>query len=310
METNTHMHTQLQKVSSSVFRPMLAYQYTPVVRFPIYASPKLDGVRAFVRAGTLLSRTMKPIPNLALQARLSAPEFEGLDGELIVGHPAAHDVYRRTVSVVMSRKAPADEVTFFAFDRCNTPNQPYLKRYRNLELLHHQYEMQLSGVDVLAHRLIMNQKELDSYEDNILRLGCEGLILRHPDGLYKYGRSTNNEGWMLKLKRFSDAEATIIEVIEAEANTNEATIDARGYTKRSGHAEGMIGKQIAGAFLVEDSDGRVFKVGMGKASAEERQGFWHNRTQLVGRTIKYKYFAIGEKNLPRHPRFTDFFIES
>ena len=49
---------------TKAFKPMLA---SPMelehVRWPMYASVKLDGIRAVVRDGKLLSRSLKPIPN-------------------------------------------------------------------------------------------------------------------------------------------------------------------------------------------------------------------------------------------------------
>src|SRR5512139_310093 len=53
--------------------------------YPLLASPKLDGVRATVQGGVVLSRSLKPLPNRFVQARYGRPEFEGLDGELSCG---------------------------------------------------------------------------------------------------------------------------------------------------------------------------------------------------------------------------------
>jgi DNA ligase 1 len=48
------------------FKPMLAVDCGDVnaLRFPLFASPKLDGVRAVVMNGGLMSRSLKPIPNV------------------------------------------------------------------------------------------------------------------------------------------------------------------------------------------------------------------------------------------------------
>jgi DNA ligase-1 len=48
------------------FKPMLASDCGGIenVRFPVIASPKLDGVRALVIDGALMSRSLKPIPNV------------------------------------------------------------------------------------------------------------------------------------------------------------------------------------------------------------------------------------------------------
>ena len=65
----------------------------------MYASPKLDGIRCMIQNGVALSRSLKPIRNEYIQNILGGMElFNGLDGELIVGDPTAHDVYRTTTS--------------------------------------------------------------------------------------------------------------------------------------------------------------------------------------------------------------------
>ena len=65
------------------FRPMLASHCKDMsnLRFPVLVSKKLDGVRASVQGGRLMSRSLKPIPNENVQAMFKGLP-EGLDGEL------------------------------------------------------------------------------------------------------------------------------------------------------------------------------------------------------------------------------------
>ena len=51
-------------------KPMLAALCEDVtkLRYPVIASPKLDGIRALVIDGQLVSRTLKPIPNRYVQS--------------------------------------------------------------------------------------------------------------------------------------------------------------------------------------------------------------------------------------------------
>ena len=49
----------------TAFKPLLASPADlSTLRFPVLASPKLDGVRAIVKDGVVLSRSLKKIPNL------------------------------------------------------------------------------------------------------------------------------------------------------------------------------------------------------------------------------------------------------
>ena len=65
-------------------KPMLAVNIkVEDVRFPVFASAKLDGVRGVVVDGQLRSRSLKPIPNQHVTRLLSRQEIDGYDGELI-----------------------------------------------------------------------------------------------------------------------------------------------------------------------------------------------------------------------------------
>src|SRR5690606_28483163 len=68
------------------------------------------------------------------------------------------------------------------------------------------------GVEVIAveHTQMERASDVLDYESTCLARGYEGVMLRDPDGPYKFGRSTLREGTLLKLKRFEDAEAVVI----------------------------------------------------------------------------------------------------
>jgi DNA ligase-1 len=150
--------------------------------------------------------------------------------------------------------------------------------------------------------VITSLEALLQYEEECLELGYEGLILRDPRAPYKMGRSTVKEGYLLKLKRFMDAEATIVDCFEREHNGNEAKTDELGRTKRSSHKSGKTGRGDLGGFVLRTSEGVQFSCGTGFSDAE-RAEYWANRDQVVGRIAKYKYFPVGVKDAPRHPVF-------
>ena len=71
------------------FKPMLAETCEDADRaalpFPLYATPKIDGLRCLVIDGVATSRSLKPIPNRFVQSVLGTHLLDGLDGELVVG---------------------------------------------------------------------------------------------------------------------------------------------------------------------------------------------------------------------------------
>lgn len=272
------------------FKPMLADDADLTrLRFPLLASAKLDGIRAIVINGVVMSRSLKPIPNKHVQNLFKGYEY--LDGELIVGEPHSKTVYRDTMSGVMSVEGEPS-VTFFAFDHIENPHWPYKLRAP---------QKPRKNVIILNQCPIHSLEELLTLEASLIERGYEGLILRDPEAQYKYGRSTVKEGILLKLKRFTDAEFEVIGFEERMHNGNEATTNELGRTKRSSHKAGKVGLGDLGA-LVLQGDGFTFNCGTGFDDVT-RNTIWRNRDKYLGQLAKVKYFAVGMKDAPRHPVF-------
>ena len=284
------------------FRPLLGATVDDLsqVRFPCFASTKLDGIRAIWFEKEFLSRTLKTIPNRALQtAAVAANIPPGWDGELICGEPNAPAVFRKTTSAVMTINGSAEGIRFFTFDSCEDLGE-FGRRLDSL------YDISPLVVK-LDQTLIDNTDDLFSFEQNALAAGYEGVVLRSPSGLYKHGRSTLNEQYLLKLKRFADAEATIIGFEELLHNANEACSDERGYAKRSSHQENKIPMGVLGALVV--SMGSVlFHIGTG-FTARDRATIWQHRDEYLGKQVKFKSLKIGVKDAPRHPVFLGFRLD-
>jgi DNA ligase-1 len=157
--------------------------------------------------------------------------------------------------------------------------------------------------------LINNEEELLKFEADALGQGHEGVMVRMINGPYKTGRSTVNEGFLLKLKRFLNGEAVIDGFYEEQENTNEKKTNALGRTERSSAKAGLVGKGTLGGFDVHGLggiyDGVEFQIG-GGFTASDRARLWRDREKLVGKIVKYKYFPTGSKVAPRFPGFLGF----
>lgn len=281
-------------------KPMLAATLEDVrhIKFPILASPKLDGIRALVYKGALVSRNLKPIPNKHIQKLPIWKHLEGVDGELIVGDPCAKDCFRKTSSGVMSANGEPD-YKFFAFDRVDS--MPYERRIKDLSVLMEYHAKVYPRFGALTNAVIKDVAMLYKYEQRQLDLGFEGIMLRSFDGAYKFGRSTLREGGLMKLKRFADSEAEILKVIELEHNENEKTKDELGRAKRSSLKAGKVGGKTMGALNVRDiHSGVIFDIGTGFTD-KERAVYWVKRRAVIGEVVKYKYFPSGSKDKPRFP---------
>lgn len=279
---------------------MLAGKLEPgLIKLPLLASAKLDGVRAFVGVdGIVYSRNNKAIPNRHVQKLFGKRKYAMLDGELIVGRPNAPDAFRRTQSYVMSSQVDlGTSVMFHVFDYVY-PAAGY--GWRNTKAF--TIAQGNCWMQSVSQHFCKTYDDVLTWERYYVEQGYEGLMLRDPNGMYKHGRSTAHEGGLLKLKRFEDAEARVKGVQEMLHNGNAKGLDG----KRTSHKAGKSPLGTLGALVVEDcSTGATFQVGSG-FSSEERARLWRVRSTLKGKLITYRYFPSGSKDLPRFPTFLGF----
>ena len=285
-------------------KPLLAYtvEDTSALKYPLFASVKLDGIRCLVIDGVAYSRNMKPIKNEYVQKCIGKPEYNGLDGELIVGGIFAKDCYRQTNSGVMSKDGEPD-FKFYVFDRWDRGDSPYVGGFYSGNESVLPYVLSLPFCCFVSQTKISSESELLHYERELLEKGAEGVMVRSVDGIYKNGRSTAKDGILGKVKRMVSAEARITEVIELEHNLNEAVTNKLGLIERSSHKENKVAAGTMGALVVQCIDSGVsFNIGTG-FTAEDRNWFWANRDQCIGMVVTYNHFPIGRKDLPRFPSY-------
>lgn len=288
---------------NSKFKPMLAVDHDPKkLKFPYYLSPKLDGIRCLCDAGQALSRSLKLIPNKHVQAGLSHMHLSGLDGEVICGDVVDPNSMQNTTSGVMSFDG-TPEFTYWVFDIHSYPDYPYEQRWAWLRQGQESLEANFPFVRVVPHHIVNTIEQLDAAEAHYLKCGYEGVMLRSPDGHYKYGRSTVNQNGLLKVKRFIDGEAEIIGFEEAMENGNVQELDNLGYAKRSTSKHGMIPKNVLGAFVCRDLKTNImFNIGTGRGmTLAFRRDVWKERDKYLGKILKYKSQELGVRTAPRIP---------
>jgi len=164
------------------------------------------------------------------------------------------------------------------------------------------------------HFQIMSAAHLTEFLEEYLPADAEGAVTRDPRGAYKFGRATEKQQWMLKIKPFMDAEAVVIGVEELMHNENEAETSQLGLQKRSSHKDGKVPSGKLGALICRRYDmfgtysKDYFKIGTGFDDATRRL-LWAQRDELFGRIVKYKSMQHGWLGAPRHPVFLGFRAE-
>lgn len=280
------------------FKPLLAIEHSKVKtqKFPYYLSEKLDGIRCIIFGGVAYSRSLKLIPNLSIQAyvELHADVLNGFDGELIVGDKNAPDVFNQSTSGVMRIEGEPD-FTFWVFDRYDPAGCTYTSRIGKIPS-----ELP-DRVKFLPQFYVTKQDEVDQWEANFLKKGAEGVMLRDPHSLYKFGRSGTKTPELQKVKRFVDNEFEIIGWEPKYTNTNAATVNELGRTARSTAKDGMVALDTMGSLILCTSKGDTFSCGSGMTDAI-REDLWERRETLMGQLAKVKYFDVGNGyNVPRFP---------
>ena len=154
---------------NAITKPMLATkcECPAALRFPVLATPKLDGIRCLKLIGKALTRSFKPISNRFAREWIEANLPDGLDGELML----RGGTFNETTSAIGARDGRPDFV-FHVFDYVtDSLATPYSERMLALAALPESDRI----VKVLPVE-IRNAAELAAYEEECVAAGYEGVL--------------------------------------------------------------------------------------------------------------------------------------
>lgn len=246
--------------------PLLAKTYRQTVDLKQWwVSEKLDGVRAIWDGKRLFFRSGRSI---------QAPEWftehfpaQPMDGELWMGRGTFEET-----SAAVRRKHPLEQewraIRYRLFELPDAEGD-FSERIRQMERL--TKVANVPWLQPIPQREVESEEALMNWLDRVVAAGGEGLMLHRAAAHYHGGRS----GDLLKLKSWQDAEATVIEWIAGKGK----------YT-------GMMG-----SLLVEDRQGRRFRIGTGFSDLQRRE------PPPVGSQLTYKYSGTTSNGLPRFASF-------
>jgi DNA ligase-1 len=300
-------------------KPLLAANYVEnKLVFPLGAQPKIDGVRGLTTEGHLTGRSLKKHKNKFTTAFYSTPEYAHLDGELAAQDECRADLCRLTSSVLSTIKG--EPFTFWhVFDclRKEVIGAPYVERHKYLTqyVAYEHTQGRCMHAKVVPMQVCETLEELLKLDAAWLEMGYEGTIIRGLQALHKEGRATVNQGQLLRIKRFIEAEALVLAIEEGNANENEAQINELGHTFRTSHQDNKVPNGVVGNIqctVLEDVDyqgemvllkGQIITVSPGNMDHKMRKHYFENQGELVNYVIKFKFFPKGIKDKPRFPTY-------
>lgn len=243
---------------------------------PMIAQPKFDGVFVMKNKGKAMSRQMKPVQNRYVAAYIEQHLRNGMQGEFILSDPMA--TFQDVTSAIMSRDGEPD-FYLALFDWHTGPYEAYVLRLRKLrDYVGNQDTHQLL---VPETHLIETLEELQRIESRYCGIpGCEGLVLRDPNGSYKFGRCTIAERNVFK-HVFSVSDTAVVH----------QCLDNKTHPDR------------CGALMAYNNRFGAIKVGSG-LDAETLIDMKQHPERYIGRMFTFKYKPDSVKDKPRQPIFT------
>jgi ATP-dependent DNA ligase len=285
----------------------------PFIKYPQYASIKMDGYRLLNLCGEhLLSPALKPFPNRNMTEHLYTflkfcQEHRIVtDGEF--WSPSL--TFQQLQSVVRSHDKPIpNDVCYYIFDAMSEAEwdtghaPPFAHRIRDvvLNLVDHPHIVRVE------QDYIQTAVEAETLFEKQIENGQEGIILRNPSTGYKHGRCTTKQDGMWKFKQFITQDAVIVGVEEQMKMREglERTTNVVGHLERSYKAEDYVPAGRIGAFVVKkfdlNSDREIqFKVKPGKGYDDAwKTSMWYLKDSLTGKHIEFKFMPHGTMDKPR-----------
>lgn len=308
-------------------RPMLAERIVDErgemkdgLRFPLYASFKLDGYRCLIWQGRAWTRAGKLHQCQAVQTFASkvwhkASEMFGpisdswaLDGELMI--PGANF---NTAGGLLRRADYTGPFSYIVYDIAGTGMNFRTRMESALWMWQDAFKDSALPIRFLRHYWIEDMTQLLGLEKQALEAGYEGLCTRAPYGMYKSGRGTWKDQVLCKLKRWHNAEAQVTGVLPRMENLEEGTTNAWGLTERGKKKDFLEPTDVLGSLDVVGLNGKwkgaTFSIGtfLGLTDEDKAQ-LWREREDLIGKVVTYKFLPIGDEEnaRPRHPVFLGF----
>ena len=246
-----------------------------------YGSRKLDGVRCICRKEndivTFLSRSGKEfltLGNLENEILKIKGNFI-LDGEICMVDENGNEDFQGIMKQIRKKNHQIDNPKFFVFDYLTLEefdNQigttPLVERLKTgYDLLPESIDC--SRLEFLPQDQLTTEEQFTEMAKDAEEAGFEGIMVRKNVG-YEGKRSHN----LLKVKKFHDAEYTVLETINGNIR----------WTENGKQVE----RECLSSIIIEHKGCKV-SVGSG-FSKEQREMYYESPQDIIGKTVTIQYF--------------------
>jgi len=246
-----------------------------------YGSRKLDGVRCICRKEmntvTFYSRSGKEfltLDNLANEISKIGGDFI-LDGEICLVDENGNEDFQGIMKQIRKKDHQIDNPKFFVFDYLTLEEfdnkvgtKPLTERLSNgYDSLPENINSDM--VEFLPQEQLTTEEQFTEMAKDAEEAGFEGIMVRKNVG-YEGKRSHN----LLKVKKFHDAEYTVLDAINGNIR----------WTENGKQVE----RECLSSIIIEHKGCRV-SVGSG-FSKEQREMYYESPQDIIGKTVTIQYF--------------------
>lgn len=252
----------------------------------VYVNLKIDGIRClafcnskddiqfYTRGGKDVNEFL--IENIKKDIQSNYEQFHGkiIDGEIYCSD------FQKLMNVVNRKKITKssieirNECKYIIFDIFSNTSKIFPLE-RRIEVLNSLTESKY--VQKMKYSKFKKDFNLlRQFADSVISKGHEGIIIKHPQGIYEDKRS---QYWM----KMKDAKTVELEIL--------------GYTEGTGKYIGMLG-----SLALKLENGGEVDCGSGFTD-DERKLLWERRTDLRGKVCEVKYMEETKDSSLRHPVF-------
>ena len=261
----------LDYVPASPMKAKNYNDYAHKVQYPCLGQIKANGQRMLIdKDGVAWRKQGEPLelPSHWAGVKELAINCSGLDGEIYCGLESEGGLsLQRIISAFRKPNEDTPKLQYWVYD---IPNQSTMLDRHNS--LHYLCSSKPDSVVLVPGVMLNNQLEADSYFEEVVKQGYEGVVYRNLDGKYEFGKRSYN---LIKRKSRQTTEA-VVQSVEKDRN---------GW----------------GILHCKTFEGVEFKCQMRVEAADKKYRTYENALELIGKTIEYEFEELSDKGVPTKP---------